>query len=173
MNRIVLKKEISGRILDIGGGGEGIVGRVYGPQVVAIDNRQEELDEAPDGPEKVLMDAGKLAFGDGSFDNVTAFYFFLYLEAGLRMDVLREAFRVLKPKGQLYIWDAAIGTADPVLVELDIDANGTSVHTAYGAVKDEAEQDADSYIRLAESVGFKTTGAESKNGQFRLCFKKP
>ena len=33
-------------MLDIGGGGEGVIGRLYGRQVVAIDNRQEELDEA-------------------------------------------------------------------------------------------------------------------------------
>ena len=39
---IELKKELNGRILDIGGGGEGIIGRLYREQVVAIDNRQEE-----------------------------------------------------------------------------------------------------------------------------------
>ena len=35
--RIVLDKEIKGRILDLGGGGEGIIGRLYGAQVVAVD----------------------------------------------------------------------------------------------------------------------------------------
>lgn len=45
--RLVLKKELEGAILDVGGGGEGVIGRIYGPRVVAIDNRQEELDEAP------------------------------------------------------------------------------------------------------------------------------
>ena len=44
--RLVLKKELEGAILDVGGGGEGVIGRIYGPRVVAIDNRQEELDEA-------------------------------------------------------------------------------------------------------------------------------
>ena len=34
--------------------------RLYGTQVIAIDNRQEELDEAPEGFEKVLMDARSL-----------------------------------------------------------------------------------------------------------------
>lgn len=37
MQIVHVKRELSGRILDIGGGGEGVIGRVYGPQVTAID----------------------------------------------------------------------------------------------------------------------------------------
>ena len=57
MNDIWVRSELKGTILDIGGGGEGIIGRVYGQQVTAIDNRQEELDGAPDNGHKLLMDA--------------------------------------------------------------------------------------------------------------------
>ena len=64
---IILKHELEGSILDIGGGGEGTIGRLYGTQVIAIDNRQEELDEAPGGFEKVLMDARSLDFPDEHF----------------------------------------------------------------------------------------------------------
>ena len=46
---LILNKELSGHILDIGGGGEGIIGRLYQKQVIAIDHRQEERDEAPGG----------------------------------------------------------------------------------------------------------------------------
>ena len=60
MSNIVIEKEWNGRILDIGGGGEGIIGRVYTGQVTAIDNRAEELEEAPDGPCKLVMDAAQL-----------------------------------------------------------------------------------------------------------------
>ena len=35
--------ELKGRILDIGGGGEGIIGQLKGKQVVAIDRRESEL----------------------------------------------------------------------------------------------------------------------------------
>ncbi len=45
--KLVLKNELSGSILDIGGGGDGIIGRLYKDSVTAIDNMQEELDEAP------------------------------------------------------------------------------------------------------------------------------
>ena len=39
--------ELSGRILDIGGGGEGIIGLLKGERVVAIDRREAELKGAP------------------------------------------------------------------------------------------------------------------------------
>ena len=58
MRTVCIPKELSGRILDIGGGGEGVIGRVYGPQVTAIDVSVEELAEAPEGFEKLVMDAG-------------------------------------------------------------------------------------------------------------------
>ena len=71
---IALGKELIGSILDIGGGGESFIGRAYGEQVVAIDNSEEELDEAPSGFEKVLMDATDIKYENGHFDNGTLFY---------------------------------------------------------------------------------------------------
>lgn len=47
MTTLWLTQELTGSILDVGGGGEGIIGRRYGSAVTVIDNRQEELDEAP------------------------------------------------------------------------------------------------------------------------------
>ncbi|NIV37241.1 MAG: hypothetical protein GWN58_49800, partial [Anaerolineae bacterium] len=44
--------ESTGFILDIGGGGEGIIGLLKGRDVIAIDLRAEELEEAPPGPLK-------------------------------------------------------------------------------------------------------------------------
>jgi hypothetical protein len=47
-----------GLILDIGGGGEGVIGQLKGKQVVAIDLSRQELDEAPGEPLlKIVMDA--------------------------------------------------------------------------------------------------------------------
>lgn len=71
--RIEIRNDIKGSILDIGGGGEGIIGRIYRDNVIAIDNRQEELDEAPDCCEKQLMNATNLLFTNEYFDNVTFF----------------------------------------------------------------------------------------------------
>ena len=70
--KLSLQKDLTEPILDLGGGGEGVIGLIYGGQVTAIDNRQEELDEAPKGPVKLVMDAAALAFAGGSFQTVTA-----------------------------------------------------------------------------------------------------
>ena len=42
-----------GWVLDIGGGGEGVIGRLKGSAVVAIDLYKQELEEAPAGPLKI------------------------------------------------------------------------------------------------------------------------
>ncbi|TFG72017.1 MAG: hypothetical protein E4H27_03460, partial [Anaerolineales bacterium] len=42
-------------ILDIGGGGEGIIGKLKGRQAIAIDSSKRELEEAAPGPLKIVM----------------------------------------------------------------------------------------------------------------------
>ena len=103
--------DLKGSILDIGGGGEAIIGQVYGDRVTAIDNRQEELDEAPNCCTKLLMDAEKLSFFDGSFDNVTFFYTLMYMSEETQRKAIFEATRVLKTGGIMCIWDCAISSA--------------------------------------------------------------
>ena len=71
---IEIKEKLTGSILDIGGGGEAVIGQIYKDRVTAIDNCKEELEEAPDCCSKQLMDATELSFPDDSFDNVTFFY---------------------------------------------------------------------------------------------------
>lgn len=44
---------LTGKILDIGGGGEGFIGQIMGEEVIAIDPQKEELVEAPNGPIKI------------------------------------------------------------------------------------------------------------------------
>lgn len=62
-----MQRDIKGSILDIGGGGEGIIGQIYRDKVIAIDNCRQELDEAPDCCEKMLMEATNLLFEEQSF----------------------------------------------------------------------------------------------------------
>src|SRR5450759_5315691 len=54
----------NGWILDIGGGGEGIIGRIKGSQVVAIDLYSWGMNRTPRGPLKLVMDATDLKFLD-------------------------------------------------------------------------------------------------------------
>ena len=79
MTTLWLTQELTGSILDVGGGGEGIIGRRYGSAVTVIDNRQEELDEAPCSCRKLRMDASSLSFAGASFENVTFFYSLMYM----------------------------------------------------------------------------------------------
>jgi len=66
--------ETDGFILDIGGGGEGIVGKLNGGQVVAIDISKRELLETQNEALKVIMDATELKFLPKSIDVCTSFF---------------------------------------------------------------------------------------------------
>lgn len=167
-----MNKTIKGTILDIGGGGEGIIGRIYQSQVTAIDNRQEELDEAPEGFTKLLMDACNLKFEDSIFDNVSLFYTLMYIDKNKHNKVIKEAYRVLKKGGELYIWDTIINEANPFLVELNIDIGDSIVNTTYGVYKDNAFQDKDYYKSICEELGFYLIAEFLYNNQFYLLLKK-
>lgn len=170
---IKLKREIVGSILDIGGGGECVIGRLYGPAVVAIDQSQEELDEAPNCCRKLRMDAANLMFAPGTFDNVTFFYSLMFMAEETQRKALKEAFRVLTPGGKLYLWDVEIPSAAsyPFLAELDIDLAGTKLHTTYGISKDDPQSGL-SIRQIAEKVGFEAINSSLHQGHFYLCFRK-
>lgn len=172
MAKIVLDKTIKGTILDIGGGGEGIIGRIYKSQVTAIDNRQAELDEAPEGFNKILMDACNLKFNDKTFDNVTLFYTLMYIDKEQHKKVIQEAYRVLNNEGNLFIWDADINEANPFLVQLNIDANGSKIDATYGIYKENAFQNSAYLQNVCESCGFNLINGTENNNQFYLYFSK-
>ncbi len=174
MKSVILKKEFSGRILDIGGGGEGVIGRVYGAQVTAIDISPEELAEAPGGFEKLVMDAGNMTFPDESFDHVTAFFSFLFIPKADHKQVISEITRVLRPGGTLHIWDCEIASAypEPFTVELDIDADGVPIHTTYGIVEQDCIQTAKGLIALCAQEKLRLTQKERTGNGFYLRLEK-
>lgn len=171
--KIKLDNELKGEILDIGGGGEGVIGQIYQQQVIAIDNNQEELDEAPDVCRKMLMDATSLCFKEGEFDHVTAFYSLMYMTGEEQRKAINEMFRVLKYGGTLHIWDTIIRCAypEPFIVSLDIDANGTSIHTTYGIVKTDL-QDMELFINMCQEAGMTLVRKTMDKEQFYLQFCK-
>lgn len=173
--KLSLQKDLTEPILDLGGGGEGVIGLIYGGQVTAIDNRQEELDEAPKGPVKLVMDAAALAFADGSFQTVTAFFSLMYMDRTTQGRAVREAARVLRPGGQLHLWDAVIASAwpTPFLIDLDIDAAGIHLHTTYGVGKKDAAQGSGYFDGLCRSAGLIPGGRWEDGGVFHLWFSKP
>ncbi len=171
---LTLTPTLTGTILDIGGGGEGVMGRLYGRQVTAIDNRQEELDEAPDGFEKRLMDARQLDFADGSFDHVTFFYSLMFMSAETRARALREAARVVRPGGSLCLWDAVIpaGAESPFLTELEIALPGETLRTTYGVGGEVSPLYAEDLRVLCENMGLRVAEIRQVQGHFQLSLLK-
>ena len=162
----------AGYVLDIGGGGEGIIGQMKPKQVIAIDLSKRELEEAPAGPLKIVMDATDLKFLDGSFDTATAFFSLMYMRPEVQQKTFAEVFRVLTPGGRWIIWDAVIPRA------LEADTRGPVfrfrfhlpdrvVQTGYGCFWPDQEIGLNHYRRLAEATGFTAQKATLHAGTFQ------
>lgn len=169
-----INREMKGRILDIGGGGEGVIGRLYKNQVIAIDNCQEELDEAPNCCSKVLMDATHLEFSSREFDHVTFFYSLMFMNTETQKQALAEAARVLKVGGALHIWDAEIASAYPVpfRVDLDIQLDDEVIHTTFGCASDVINQNATTFTSICLGYGLIVQKQIIDDGRFYLLFEK-
>lgn len=170
----VSRIETDGLILDVGGGGEGIIGRLNGEQVVAIDTREGELMETHNEALKVVMDAADLRFLPKSFDVCTAFFSLMYIPKSIHQKVFEEVFRVLKDRGRFLIWNARIPENvtgyEAFIVHLKVKLPDEEVGTAYG-VKWQT-QSLEHFKGMARLTGFKVTKESSKNGIFHLEMQK-
>ena len=170
--------ETVGLILDIGGGGEGIIGQLKAQQVIAIDPNRKELEEAPEGPLKIVMDASELLFLDHSFQVVTSFFTLMYIKTSQHEQVFKEVFRVLRPGGCFNIWDMEIpkckdDNTEIVAAYLEIKLPDRVVNTGFGTKWPEQILGEFYYQEIAESVGFEIS-KQKVNGQvFQLELRKP
>lgn len=178
---VVADFQAAGHILDIGGGGEGIIGQMKPTQVVAIDLSKRELEEAPAGPLKIVMDAADLKFLDGSFNTATAFFSLMYMRPEIQRRVFAEVFRVLARGGRWLIWDAVIpdalenDTRGPVF-RFRFHLPGKMVETGYGTFWPDQPMDLNYYQRLARDTGFEVVNGGQQPGKFQtvtLELRKP
>ena len=167
-----------GWILDIGGGGEGIIGLLKGRDVVAIDMQMEELTETTNDALKVVMDARDLQFIDESFTVATVYFTFVYIPEEDFEGILKELWRVLKPGGEVLIWDVVLRIPpeeqekDKFVIFLKtIFPTGLENETGYGGKL--REQDADSILKPAQKVGFKLLEQRIDEYHFFVKLGKP
>jgi ubiquinone/menaquinone biosynthesis C-methylase UbiE len=167
-----------GLILDIGGGGEGVIGQLKGAQVVAIDVFPRELAGTPSGPLKIIMDARELKFLDSTFNTVTSFFACMFIHLNDHAKVFQEILRVLTPGGQFLLWDIEIQQRpepqkDLMAFSLQVALPARVVNTGYGTPYTERPLGLEYYVTLAKKVGFELVEQTSVGQTFFCRFQKP
>lgn len=171
-------KGLEGRILDIGGGGEGVIERLKGENVVAIDPLLSELVEVSNrGALKIEMDAKDLKFLAESFDTVTSFFTLMYIPDSEHPRVFEEIFRVLKKGGSFLAWDLEIPerldeSKKIYAVSLQIKLPEEIVETGYGTKWENKIQNLEYFEELGKKVGFKVIETRNERELFQLKFMK-
>jgi ubiquinone/menaquinone biosynthesis C-methylase UbiE len=167
----------TGLILDIGGGGEGVIGQLKGDQVISIDINKQELIDAPSKNLKLVMDARDLKFIDNSFNTAAIFYTLMYIKSVDHEKVFSEVHRVLKPNGKLLIWDVDLSSSKDAIIKTSLYSfkfilPNTTIKTGYGVHKEETEKNLQYYIELAKKTGFKVISSTQNGSSFYLEVQK-
>jgi ubiquinone/menaquinone biosynthesis C-methylase UbiE len=165
-----------GLILDIGGGGEGIIGLLGGWRVISIDLSKEELAETHNEALKLVMDAKDLKFLNHSFNSVASFFSLMFIPTELHPIVFKEVARVLRPGGRFLIWDMTFEkskTGDKSSMTFPLTVvmpGGRTIETGYGCWAH--EQDQKEFEALALKVGLKQVRQSKEGETFFLEFEK-
>lgn len=169
---------LEGRILDLGGGGEGIIERLKGENVVAIDPLLSELEEVSAREAlKIVMDARDLKFLAESFDTVSSFFTLMYIENNDHTKVFEEVYRVLKKGGSFFIWDLEIPerlnkSKNIYAVSLQIRLSNKIVETGYGTKWEDKVQNLNYFEELGRKAGFEVVETSQEKEIFHLKFEK-
>lgn len=168
-------KELSteGLILDIGGGGEGLVSRIGGEKVCAVDIRMSEIREAQihGAPANWFVgDGQRLGFKDASFDTVTLWFSLGYMrEWNIKLRVLEEAKRVLTKQGEISILASKIpDSAERFVFWAHFTLpDGSISQTGYG-VRGNQGQTLEKIVDLLNDLEFKISNTEDHGGWFSI-----
>ena len=164
--------DVEGFILDIGGGGEGIIGQLNGRQVVAIDKRLEELEETENEALKIVMDATDLKFLPETLDAATFFFTLMYVPMEDCGKVLEEAHGALKTGASLHIWDLRIperfNEKTIYGAHFTVKLPTKTVDTGYGAKWERKTQDLEYFRELGEEAGFRVSESWERDEVFYL-----
>jgi len=168
-----------GFILDIGGGGEGVIGQLKGNQVISVDPYKEELQNAPSTNLKIVMDGRDLKFIDNSFNTAAIFYTLMYISGDDHPKVFQEVKRVLKHGGRLLIWDVNLpvwkdGSKEFGVYRFKFKLPKREIVTGYGAKFPKSmNQDLQYYIQIAQKEGYKVITARNNEPSFFIELQTP
>jgi len=165
--------QTEGVILDIGGGDEGLVSRIEGSKVCAVDIRLSEIREAQIyGPPAnwFVADGRNLCFQNDVFDVVTLWFSLGYMsDWAIKQSVLIEAHRVLDKKGKLWILASTIPKSCKRFIFWGHFTlpDGSISQTGYG-VRGGQGQTLDRIADLLESTGLKIQSKEDNDAWFEI-----
>lgn len=155
MYKLTLEAREVEKVLDIGGGGEGFIGKLYGAKAIVIDKRYDELEETTNDAIKIVMDATKLEFVNTTFDLITLFYSLMYMPKEVQKQVIAETKKVLSPGGTLLIWDnevMPVEDKDVHVTHLTVTLGDETIQTGYGVGL--REHTLDGIKKILEAEGF-------------------
>ncbi len=174
IQKITLEQiQTEGLILDIGGGGEGLVSRIGGTKVCAVDIRISEIREAQihRPPSNWFVGDGQaLCFQKNVFDVVTLWFSLGYMSAwAIKQKVLKEAHRVLGENGRLSILASRIPESCERLIFWGhfTFPDGTISQIGFGT-RGGQEQTLERITELLLGTGFKIRSHEDYNEWFEI-----
>ncbi len=167
----------NGLILDVGAGGEGIVSRLAGERVCAVDINIDKIHEAEIYEQDAhwfACDGRALCFNEGAFDIATLWYSLGYIRTmTAKQEVFREVYRVLRPDG-LFLLEAIRLDCEETGAVIRIDfefPNGTVTRTGYG-VAGRQDQTIETVTRLMRLCGFSIEHSEDRGVLFAIRGRK-
>lgn len=165
--------ENPGHVLDIGGGGEGLVSRIEGTRVIALDLNMNKIRGAMiHNPASVWIacDGRQLCIQDSAVENVTLWFSLSYMKDNdTKKTVLEESFRVLRPGGRISILGCHIGCEEERLVfraEFQL-PDGDVSKISYAVYRGQG-QTLDGISRMLVESGFDIIETESHEFWFRV-----
>ena len=166
-----------GLILDIGGGGEGLVSRLEGQRVCAVDIRFDKIQEArlyDVHSQWTLADACSSCFRDASF-KVATFWFSMgyFHNSELKFAALAEAYRCMKEDAVLSIIAVKITSNEKKHVfNARFALPDGSISQIGFAVRGKQNQTMATVSKLVKSAGFKIIQAEEYDYWFKIEAQK-
>ncbi len=168
--------EFEGLVIDIGGGGEGLVSRLERERVCAVDVSLDKIREARiHGPPAhwTVADGRSLCFRRNTFDVATLWFSLGYMRNWeTKKAVLEEVHRVLKPNGILSVLAAKIVCQeDRFLFNAQFTfPDGSISQISYGLVGNQ-HQSLETVAKTLEGSGFAVLGSSDNGHWFRTTTK--